>query len=105
MKNKISSEERDVAIGQYPKLQNAIESGSWEYSPSKLKSDFDAFRFTTWVQVHPFLTALIFVTSLAMGGIPAIVFIILLVTQKAGRERYEVALHKLKHNQGFNKAV
>lgn len=98
---KITSAERELGISQYPKLQEAIETGAWEYSQSKLKADFDAFKFTTWVQVHPFLTAIVFLFCCLLGGIPAIIFVGLLLLQKSGRQRYEVALQKLKHGNFF----
>lgn len=98
MNQKISTKERDLAISKYSLLLQAIESGSYEYSPAKLKADLDAYKLTTWVQIHPILTALIFLACCLLGGIPAIIFVAILFLQKAGRERYEVALLKLKRD-------
>lgn len=94
---KITADERNEAISKYPLLQKAIESGEFEYSTSKLNSDLQAYQLTTWVQVHPVLTGLIFLLTCALGGIPAIIFIAVLIFSKTGRENYELALVKLKN--------
>ena len=96
-KDRITAEERAEAIAKYPLLLEAIKSGNWEYSPSKLKADYDAFAFTTWVQVHPILTTIIFIIGCVLGTVPAIIFAALLIFQKAGKERYELSVIKLRN--------
>lgn len=99
---KITAEERNLAISKYVLLLESINSGAWEYSPSKLKADLDAFKTTTWVQVHPLLAIIIFFIAFLLGVIPAIGFVATLLISKPGRERYEVAVLKLK-NESFLK--
>lgn len=94
---KITAAERIRAISKYPQLQQAIESGAWEYSPSKLKADLEAYTLTTWVQVHPFLTMIIFIAAFLLGMIGAVIFMAVLFFSKSGRERYELAILKLKN--------
>lgn len=98
---KTTKAEREWAIAQYNVLCRMIDEGKWEYSKSKLHADCEAYKMFTWWEVHPVLTALFFLLCLPIGFIPAILFVLVAMIQKPARERYEVALGKLKHGKPF----
>ncbi|HAG27416.1 TPA: hypothetical protein DCG61_01370 [Patescibacteria group bacterium] len=97
--NKLSKQERNHIIGQFPALLNAIENGQWDYSKSKLKSDFEAYRFTTWFQANPILAIGPFLLGCALGFIPAVILVACLIFGKSGRERFELAVQQLKNGR------
>lgn len=98
---KTTKEERDWGISQYPTLCKLIDEGKWEYSKAKLHTDCEAYKLFTWIEIHPVLSVILFLLCFPFGFIPAIFFILVLAIQKPARERYEVALGKLKHGKSF----
>lgn len=102
MRTRTTKEERDWGLAQYETLCRLIDEGKWEYSISKLRADFQAYQQFTWFEIHPVLTVLIFLLCFPIGFIPVILLAIVLSMQKPARERYEVALGKLKHGKSFS---
>lgn len=101
MRTRTTKDERDWGLAQYEVLSRLIDEGKWEYSISKLRADFQAYQQFTWFEIHPILTVLIFLLCFPIGFIPVILLAIVLSMQKPARERYEVALGKLKHGKSF----
>ena len=97
MKARLTNEERAWGLAQLPTLESFISDGKWEYSISKLKQEHGAYSFFTWTEVHPFLSVVLFLLFIPLGFIPAILYAILLMMMKPGREQYEVHLVKLKN--------
>lgn len=62
---------------------------------AKLHADHEVFKIFTWWAV------LFFLLCLPIVFIPAILFVLVAGIQKPARERYEVALGKLKHGRSF----
>lgn len=113
MRTRITKEERAWGLAQHETLSRLINEGKWEYSLSKLQADFQVYRMYTWIEVHPFWAALILLFYIIlfspMGFLSAmivgILFAIAVSIQRQARERYEVALGKLKHGKSFGAGI
>ncbi len=98
---KTTEAERVWGIAKYDELCRLIDEGKWDYSKSKLKTDFEGFKAMTWWELHPVAMFFILIGGLLAGFIPLIFLMIAAFINKPARERYEVALGKLKHNRSF----
>jgi hypothetical protein len=101
---KINADQRIHGLAEIDALVSAIESGNWAYSISKLKSDFQGYKFHTWTELHLVLTCIFVVVGFILYLFPAIGLIISINIAKAGRERYEQHLIQLK-NGGVISAI
>ncbi len=86
---KITNEQRNLCLAEIETLVSLIDSGNWAYSRSKLRSDFQGYKFHTWTELHPALTAILVIAGFLLYLLPAIGLIISINIAKAGRERYE----------------
>ena len=98
---KTTKSEREWGLAQFETLSRLIEEGKWEYSISKLRADFEAYKAFTWVETHPVLAGILILLCIPIGFIPIILWVLVVSIQKPARERYEVALGKLKHGKSF----
>ena len=93
---KITPEQRSLGLSEIEPLVKAIDSGNWTYSKSKLRSDFQGYKFHTWTELHPALTSTLVIAGFILCLFPAIGMIVGINIAKAGRERYEQHLNQLK---------
>lgn len=93
---KLTDAQRNQRIAAVDVLVRSIDEGKWSYSKSKLRSDFQGYRFHTWTELNPGITGILVVVGLFLGLFPAIGFIISINVAKAGRERYEQHLSQFK---------
>jgi hypothetical protein len=98
-KAKLTNGSREWGLAQLDVLARLINEGKWDYSISKLKQEHGAYSFFTWTEVHPVLSVILFLLLVPLGFIPAILYAIVLIMMKPGREQYEVHLTKLKNGR------
>ena len=99
MNKELTNAEREWGLSQYHKLSGMIENGAWDHSKTKLKNELAAYKMSSWCELHPVWSALIFLCLFPLGFIPAILLALVVASQRAGREKYEVHLVKLKHGK------
>ena len=93
---RITAEQRSFGVSSVNSLLEAIDDGRWSYSKSKLHSDFQGFKFHTWVESHPFITAFLIAVGFCLGFFPGLGIVVGIIVSKSGRERYEQHLNLLK---------
>ncbi|MBX7232043.1 MAG: hypothetical protein K1X29_08150 [Bdellovibrionales bacterium] len=96
---KITAQQRSQGVASVNALLTAIDDGKWPYSKSKLRSDFQGFKFHTWVELHPIQTAILVVAGFCLGLFPGIGLIVGIAVSKPARERYEQHLSMLKNGK------
>jgi hypothetical protein len=96
---KITTEQRNLGISEIETLLKFVDNGNWAYSKSKLRSDFQGYKFHTWTELHPALTGILVIAGFFLGLFPAIGLIVGINIAKAGRERYELHLNQSKNGR------
>jgi hypothetical protein len=102
---RLTNLERNGNLSQYTVLSQAISEGKWDYSPSKLRQEFQAYQFLTWFEVHHVTAKVTFIFLILAGLLPMVVIGVALAVQRAPRERFAEHLVKLKNNRLFHDKV
>ena len=103
---KITEEERNWAIDQYPILEGYIDAGQWSYSRSALEKDFQGWKFVSWAATNKFLYILIVLVivsfSLFTMFIPLVIAVVLQYMSEKKAENYKGIINKHKSGSLFN---
>jgi hypothetical protein len=97
---KITEEERNWAIDQYPVLEGHISTGRWSYSRSALEKDFSGWKYISWAATNKFLYFLILIVCFSFSFftlfIPMIIILIIQSMSIKKYENYKEIINKLK---------